>query len=85
MSDWQPIETAPKDGRWILLCGGKIDYGWDGDDQPACVAGQWTEHLNRRKVPEGRWQFAWFDGGYYGEYEHPTHWMPLPKPPGQAR
>jgi hypothetical protein len=71
--DWQPIEAAPQDGSWVLLTGGKIDYGWDGDDgMPSMVVGQWA--------CKG-WQFAWYDSGYYGEYEGPTHWMPLPEPP----
>jgi hypothetical protein len=80
MTTWQPIETAPGDKTWILLAGGGIRYGWDGHTQPACVVGQWTTTLNGRRT-KGHWQFAWYDGGYYGEYENPTHWMPLPEPP----
>jgi hypothetical protein len=67
---WQPIETAPKDGTWVLLTGGKVDYGWDGETLPPCVVGQWDGE---------RWQFAWYDGGHYGHYEAPTHWMPVPE------
>jgi len=78
MSEWQPIGTAPMDGSWILLAGGSISYGWDGDGVPDAVTGQYAECLNGRKT-KGRWQFAWYDGGYYGEYENPTHWMPLPE------
>ena len=74
MNEWQPIETAPKDGTWILLSGGNIDYGWDNGERPPAVVGQYV--LFHRK---GSWQFAWYDGGYYGEYENPTHWMPLPE------
>lgn len=74
---WQPIETAPKDGTWVLLSGCDILYGWDGDSTPGAVVGQYTELLNGRHI-RPRWQFAWYDSGYYGEYEHPTHWMPLP-------
>lgn len=71
-SPWQPIETAPRDGTWVLVTGGDICYGWDGISKPSAVAAQF----------EGRaWQFAWYDSGYYGEYEDPTHWMPLPKKP----
>ncbi len=79
MMDWQPIETAPRDGTWFLLTGGQIRYGWDGDTQPSVVCGQRTSEFG-----DESWQFAWYDGGYYGEYEHPTHWMPLPPPPAQA-
>ena len=77
---WQPIETAPKDGTWVLLAGGDIDYGWDDPSKPASVVGQWT-------ADSECWQFAWYDGGFYGEYETPTHWRPLPAPPAidQAR
>ena len=81
--EWQPIATAPRDGTWILLAGGGINYGWDGGDAPPCVAGQFTTYLNGGTV-DGHWKFAWYDGGYYGEYEDPTHWMPLPAPPAPA-
>ena len=32
---------------------------------PDAVTGQYTECLNGRKT-KGRWQFAWYDSGYYG-------------------
>lgn len=71
--EWQPIETAPKDGSWVLLSGGSIDYGWDYTaDKPLAVVGQWASFAKC-------WQFAWYDGGYYGEYENPTHWRPIPR------
>lgn len=72
---WQPIATAPKDGRWVLLSGGRIEYGWDRETKPPAVVGQAVNG------GEDGWQFAWYDSGYYGEYEDPTHWMPLPAPP----
>lgn len=72
MSEWQPIETAPRDGSWVLLTGGDIDYGWDGENKPPLVVGQYVN---------GGWQFAWYDSGHYGEYKHPSHWMPLPATP----
>lgn len=81
MSAWQPIETAPRDGSWVLLAGGTCASD-EGDNSGRPVSGQWTSYLNGTTAPEyGRWQFAWYDGGYYGEYLDPTHWMPLPPEP----
>ena len=79
MSDWQPIDTAPKDGTWILLGGGRTD---DEKGDRSIAVGQWTNYLNGSET-EWHWQFAWYDGGYYGFYEEPTHWMQLPKAPDE--
>lgn len=67
---WQPIETAPKDDSWFMVCichdgecryvGGKpLIVFWDG----ANLVTQSGKELNGK--------------GYYS----PTHWMPLPEPP----
>lgn len=75
MSGWQDISTAPKDGTWVLLKGGDIDIWWDGDTTPPAVVGQWADG---DMLAQKRWQFAWYDAGFYGEYRNPTFWMPLP-------
>jgi hypothetical protein len=80
---WQPIETAPRDGTWLLLAGGECDYDESSDNKGRIVSAQWTTKRNS-STAKGHWQFAWYDGGYYGEYENPTHWMPLPAPPVSA-
>lgn len=77
-SEWQPIETAPKDGTWIIVFGG---YAADDDADRTFAIVQWSNYLNCGKTYP-RWMFAWYDGGYYGRYYDPTHWMPLPPPPG---
>jgi hypothetical protein len=66
MSEWQSIETAPKDGEHILLFGAL--------KRDVVTIGFWYE-------PERNW-YGWYhpragmDGGL-----KPTHWMPLPAPP----
>lgn len=70
IDECQPIETAPEN-EFVLIFGGEPDFYWDGDKEdipPAVVA--------RRRGE--RWTFAHYDGGYYGVWEDPTHWMPLP-------
>jgi hypothetical protein len=60
--EWQPIETAPKDGTEILLFSG-WDIGlcyWRND---SCFLG-WTWGAGNR-------------------FNNPSHWMPLPQPPGE--
>jgi len=65
--EWQPIETAPKDGTWVLVVHGiymavafadpENDFAWtmdDGHDYLPCL---------RRDLA------------------NPTHWMPLPEAP----
>lgn len=65
MSEWQPIETAPKDGGDILVFFPedegvlRVSYGYYG----------WK--IN----PDGGTEFDYEITG------NPTHWMPLPNPP----
>lgn len=77
--EWQPISEAPKDGTMVLLYGGVVDTVWydDGAPHPPQVVG-W---FSRKYGDEDVWHFCSFDGGTYGEYENPSHFMPLPEPP----
>jgi Protein of unknown function (DUF551) len=71
MSDWQPIETAPKDKGFLLAYNGDRKlYGlvcwWPG--------GGWNG--------EGCW--GWNDESIAWSRQRgnqPTHWMSLPDPP----
>lgn len=73
--DWQPIDSAPKDGGWIIAyC--------DGHVMPLI----WVEADEYCDYKSG-WCFGTADWGgtlYDGVNEvrvPPTHWMPLPPPP----
>jgi DNA-binding XRE family transcriptional regulator len=69
VSEWQPIETAPKDGTDIIVCSawimadGAYRIGWvaDGYFDGDC------------------WVFGSFDVDPE-DYSAPTHWMPLSAP-----
>jgi hypothetical protein len=67
--EWQPIETAPKDGTEVLLNSRTSPYvgswrrGWVGEPQ--------DNEVGWRASCCGRWT-------------GPTCWMPLPAPPVDA-
>ena len=76
--EWQPIETAPKDGKAVLLY--KPDERMVGEYTIAGYWGEWPGHEDGWIACDGKPQ------GYYsnvagGRQGYPTHWMPLPPPP----
>jgi len=78
MMDWQPIETAPKDGTWVILGGGKTTEEPMGDDKVDVkrpVVAFWNENSWKG------WEFCYWDGAWREGYENPTHWMSLTTPP----
>jgi hypothetical protein len=77
---WQPIKTAPRDGTWVLLAGGECEFNEESDNKGRAVTARWTTEFSCRDT-SGRWQFAYYDSGVYGEYENPTHWQPRPPSP----
>jgi hypothetical protein len=86
MTEWQPIETAPKDGKSILvhdnvapgLAAGVAIECWAGNTDVAAWwenedagSGRWICYMDRPQDPELHFT--------------PTHWMPLPEPPASRR
>lgn len=76
MSEWQPIETAPKDGTIIDVWLGDAD---ESDQAFYCSEGS-------RRSPNWTWRHGKFRplGGLnvtMPVFVRPTHWMPLPEPP----
>ena len=76
MTDWQPIETAPRDGTLILL--------WDPEGDPPYFPARFMRDDRPPRSPHGA--FVWCQGSpAFGDRlaeNVPTHWMPLPAPPG---
>lgn len=83
---WQPIETAPKDGRKLLLT-----YT-NGYGLPRIVVGGWVTDEEAAETDEdgAGLEAGWYEridnwGDYYQvsiNQGEPTHWMPLPAAPG---
>lgn len=67
MSEWKPIETAPKDGTEILI-------GWMARDGRR--RGGWICKIRRWRDDAG-----WRRDRNHPYDLYPTHWMPLPEPP----
>jgi hypothetical protein len=65
--DWQPIETAPKDGTAILLFNEEEQYTWVG----------WYEECEDARL------FGWNATYLLDARDclSPDFWMPLPSPP----
>jgi len=70
-SNWQPIETAPKDGTAILIY--EPPPNWPTEKVGVVYVVVW----------ESDYVKAWVeaDGERYRTFDDSTHWMPLPQPP----
>ena len=71
--DWQPIETAPKDGEsWIIAWDGKLVLPliWHDADEFETYTG-WCSGSKY-------WGGTLYDG-VNEVSQQPTHWMPLPE------
>lgn len=68
---WQPIETAPRDGTHILvfpaLMGVPLVSSWEEKSKEFKFVGFWRNPMTEQPVP----------------YK-PTHWQPIPAPPKGA-
>lgn len=78
MSEWQPIETAPRDGTEILAVYVCDFNGTIGADYSIV---RWEQSTWRAQADGQRAIEA--QGDTYTDYIEPfvTHWMPLPPPP----
>jgi hypothetical protein len=80
MSEWQPIESAPKDGTeidvWVAgeFPGRRTDVSW----REPTDSEWWVHGGDTIKTPCATWHDCF---GPLGKDEPVIYWMPLPKPP----
>ena len=79
IDEWKNIESAPKDGTRILICGvGHMKY--------PCVANWHQVFGNNKKAGKYLKKEGWYNSR--AEYWHTspaTHWMPCPQLPGESK
>lgn len=78
MSDWQPIETAPQDGSYIIAAkfGRSQELAW-------VQHSRWITAEEIACVEDGDpadFCAGWTDGNRDDEPCFPTHWAPLEPP-----
>jgi len=81
---WKSIDTAPKDGSWVLLRGGEAgfsDYNNEVKNGPGFPPAQigFYNPPNEEWCEEESWNTTYWDGTWGTEYIDPTHWMPIPE------
>jgi len=79
MAEWRPIETAPKDGRFVML------HVPRGLESGTVTVGAYSRHEKRAehgRFLKGQWD-GWLgmDADVMSSWCEPTHWQPLPDPP----
>lgn len=82
MDEWQPIETAPRDGTWIVVL---IPESIQDDSAPSPLVE--TARWIKEEVEVWRYQDSETkkrileDRSHWSNREEPTHWTPLPEIP----
>jgi hypothetical protein len=81
MSDWQPIETAPRDGTWFMVCNADDEY-------ESYEVGRYLPLWRYKYVEVGDGLFrkervSDYDWEGFNNFHRATHWMTLPEPPNQ--
>jgi len=72
---WQPIETAPRNGKWLLLW-----CAFEDASEPAIA--RWVGDKFCPDGPFGRFVWRELDGSGIAE-RVPTHWKHIGKPRGR--
>lgn len=84
--EWQPIETAPKDGSMFLCWVSAVRYGEADDGQPYEQDVSQVDFCSWRDGPPDMPEYGFFDPYccQIGDSQAVTHWMPLPPAPKET-
>lgn len=74
MSEWQEMQSFPKDGRWCFVIGGL----WCRPAYARCTDGKASIHIETLRAVHGD-----ICAGNIEPCDNPTHWMGLPEPPNE--
>jgi hypothetical protein len=80
VTEWQPIETAPKDGTEVIVSDGRDVFTARyrlsncANDEPFFAVSGDGDFFNRGT-----------DWNFEPDYRWPTHWMPLPDAPNTKK
>jgi uncharacterized protein DUF551 len=78
VTDWRPMEDAPKDGSVIL---GWFPYYATTAEGGSVFVMRWDDERYCNK-PKPHWKASGWVWGVRDQREkQPTHWMPVPDPP----
>lgn len=72
---WQPIDTAPRDGRTVLV---HLAARWNS--AAAKIGWDTAVRLARWNVADGLWRLMTTNYNTCADHRL-THWMPVPEPP----
>jgi hypothetical protein len=78
---WQPIETAPKDGTSILVCGGVY---WNDEGGAAIGNHEYPLGVETACWYRDEWYLGYGNGYNYEKWAKPVWWLPLPHPPSEG-
>ena len=84
MSEWQPIETVPREGAEFMNAPEVLLCWWYPDSGPIIRIGRFFTETWRDKILRFKLEIDYGDLGahvFTATDDQPTHWMPLPEPP----
>ncbi len=78
-SSWQPIETAPRDGTWFLIC--RAQDGFDTYEVGQYLPLNFPHYIEVEGGLFRKENQQVYDWHGFNNFHRATHWMPLPSPP----